>query len=126
MEETRLDCIRQRLEITDRELNHKLLFYVKNLHELGVSPFPYIVPVIPSPFPENLIKCEHFILADLLKSIPGFSSQARFTQEPQAEIAQEILVAFVRPEQSPFIVQDPKPAPQAAKKKKGRKGKKVG
>ena len=36
------------LEITDRERN-ELLLSVKNLHELGSSPFPYITPFIPRP-----------------------------------------------------------------------------
>ena len=76
MEKTRLDRIRRLLEITEKERNHKLLLSIKNLQELGASPFPYIVPVIPRLLPEKLIKGEHFILADLLKSIPGSSSQA--------------------------------------------------
>ena len=42
-----------------------------------------------------------------------------FDQEPQAKFVQEALTTFVWPDQSPF-------APQAAKKKKGKKGEKVG
>ena len=34
-------------EITKRERNELLLLSVKNLQELGSSPFPYIAPVIP-------------------------------------------------------------------------------
>ena len=48
--------------------------------------------------------------ADLLKSVPSSSSQARSAQEPQAEIAEGALVGFVRPDQLPLDVQDPKPA----------------
>ena len=33
-------------------------------------------------------------------------------QEPQVEFAQEALTTFVRPDQSPLDVQDPKPAPR--------------
>ena len=47
-----------------------------------------------------------------MKSIPSSSSQAGVSREPQAEIAQGALVS-------------PKPTPQAANKKKGKKGKKV-
>ena len=63
---------------------------MKNLQELGVNLFPYIVSVIPRLLPVELIKGEHFVLADLLKSISGSPSQARFVQEqePQAEIAE--------------------------------------
>ena len=77
VEKAKLDRITRLLEIIERELNHKLLFSVKNLQELGSSPFPYIVLVIPHPLPEELIKGEHFTLADLLKQIPGTSSQPR-------------------------------------------------
>ena len=52
--------------------------------------------VIPRPLLEELIKGEHFILPDLLKSILGSSSQAGSNQEPQDEFAQEALTAFVR------------------------------
>ena len=92
---------------------------------MGASPFPYIVPVLPRPLPEELVKGEHFILADLLKSIPGSSLQAGSAQEPQAQTARETLTTFVRPDQSPLAKQDPQPAPQATKKKKRKKWKKV-
>ena len=80
---------------------------MKNLQELGASPFRYIV----------LVRGEHFVLYNLLKSIFGSSSQAGFVGEPQTEIAEGALVIFVHPDKSPLVVQDPKPAPQSAKKK---------
>ena len=66
---------------------------MKNLGELGANPFIYIVLVIPCPLLIELIKGEHFVLADLLKSIPGSSSQAGSVQEqePQAEIVELCL-----------------------------------
>ena len=111
MEKARLDRIKQLLKIIERERNHEFFLSVKNLQELGAIPFPYILPVIPRPLPKELIKGEHFILADLLKSNPGRSSQAGSDQEPQAEFAQKSLTTFVQPDQSPLVVQDPKPAP---------------
>ena len=78
--------------------NHELLLSVKNLQELGASPFPYIVLIIPRSLPTELFKGEHFVLANLLKSIPGSSSQVEDGQEPQAETDQGALVS-------------PKPAP---------------
>ena len=81
------------------------------MHELGACLFPYIVPIIPRPLLEELIKGEHFILADLLKSIPGSSSQAGSAQEPQVEIAKEALATFVWSDQSPLVVLDPKSTP---------------
>ena len=76
VEKGKLDNIRRLLEFIERERNHELLLSTKKLQELGASAFPYIVLVIPHPFPKKLIKGEHFILTDLLKSIPGSSSQA--------------------------------------------------
>ena len=66
----------QLLEITKMERN-ELLLLVKNLQELGSSPFPYITPIIPCSLPGEVVRGEHFVLDDLLKSISGSSSQAR-------------------------------------------------
>ena len=93
------------LEIIKRERN-ELLLSVKNSQELGSSPFPYIAPVIPCPLPGEVVEGEHFVLADLLKSISGSSSQAGSALEPQAEIAEGALVSFVWPDQSPLREQD--------------------
>ena len=104
MEKANLEHIKRLLEITEGEHNHELLLSVKNLRELGTSPFPYIVPVIPLPLLVELIKGEHFILINLMKSIPGSSSQAGFAQEqePQAKITEGALTSFVQPDQSPL------------------------
>ena len=112
LEKANLDRIIRLLEITEGERNHELLLSMKNLQELGASAFHYIVPVIPHLLPEELIKGEHFVLADLLKSIPSSSSQVGSTQEPQAEIAEGALVSVVWPDQSTLAMQDPKPAPK--------------
>ena len=79
MEKARLDRISQLLKITKRECNHELLLSVRNLRELGTSPFPYIVLVLPRSLPDELVKGEHFFLSDLLKLIPGGSSQSDST-----------------------------------------------
>ena len=104
------------LEIIEREHNELLLF-VKNSQELGSSPFPYIAPVIPRPLQGEVVRGEHFVLHDLLKSISGSSSQAGSAREPQAEIAEGALVSFVRPNQSPLREQDSQAAPQVVKRK---------
>ena len=62
------------IEITARERRYELLLSVKNLQELGTSPFSYIVPVLPHPLSNEVVKGEHFVLANLLKSLPGGSS----------------------------------------------------
>ena len=83
-----------------------LLLFVKNLQELGVSPFRYIVPVIPRSLAEELVKGEHFVLTDLLKSIQGSSSQAGSVEESQVKTTQETFATFVRPGQLPLDEQD--------------------
>ena len=65
--------ISQWLEITEREYS-ELLLSVKNSQELGSNLFPYIAPVIPLPLPGEVVRGEHFVLANLLKSIYGSSS----------------------------------------------------
>ena len=66
----------------------------KNLRELGASPFPYIISVVPRSFPAYLIKGEHFVLADLFKLNPGSSSQVISAQEDQAKTFKGTLVRF--------------------------------
>ena len=82
VEKASLDLIRRLLKIIEGDCNHELLLSVKNLRELGVSPFPYIVPVILYSLPVELVRCEHFTLVDLLKLIPGSSTQVKSAQEP--------------------------------------------
>ena len=117
MEKASLEHIRRLLKITEAEHNHELLLSMKNLWELGASPFRYIVPVIPPSFPEELVKGEHFFLADLLNSISGSSSQVGSIEEPQVEISEGALVNFFRPDQSHVTVQDIEATPLSNKRK---------
>ena len=104
VEKANLKSIKHLVEIIEGERNHELLLSVKNLRELGASPFPYIVSVIPRPLPTKLVRGKHFVLTNLLKSIPGSSSQAGSVQEqePQADIVERALTSFVRSDQSPL------------------------
>ena len=54
--------------------NHELLLMVKDLRELGGSPFPYIIFIVPRSFPAEVIEGEHFVLVDLLKLVSSSSS----------------------------------------------------
>ena len=82
VEKASLERIRRLLEIIEEERNHELLLSLKNLWELGTSPFPYIVLIIPRPLPVELVRGEHFTLVDLLKSIPSSSAQEGLAHEP--------------------------------------------
>ena len=96
----RVNCmflnISRLLEITERGRS-ELLLLVKNSQELGFSPFPYIAPVIPRPLPEEVVRGEHFVLVDLVKSISGSPSQVGSAQDPRAEITEGALVSIIRP-----------------------------
>ena len=88
-----------------REHHHELLLSVKNLHDLGANPFPYIVHVLPRPLPSGVVKGEHFVLAHLLTSLPGGFSQEKAVPKP-----------LVRLDYLPLAMQDPKPTPQAVRR----------
>ena len=96
IEKADLENIRRLLEITEAERNHELLMTVKNLRELGSSPFPFIIPIVPHSLPVEVIKGEHFVLDDLLKLAPGSSSQVIFAQESQTKAAIRTLVRSAR------------------------------
>ena len=55
---------------------------MRNLWELGASPFPYIVPVLPRLLPTEIVKGKHFVLVDLIKLILRGFSQVDFAPEP--------------------------------------------
>ena len=97
MEKARLDCICRQLEIIKRERYHGLLLFVKNPQDLGASPFPYIVHILPRPLPNEVVKGRNFVLADLLKSLPKGSTKVK---------------ALVQLDCPPLVVQDPKLTPK--------------
>ena len=115
VEKASLERIRRLLEITKAEHNQNHLLSMKNLRKLGASPFRYIVPIIPRPLPAELVEGEHFVLANIFKSIPGSSSQVGSNQ---AGVFEGASVKFFLPYQLSLPEQDPQPAPQAVKKKK--------
>ena len=67
--------------------------------------------VLSCPLPSEVVKGKHFILLDLLKSLPEGSSQAKAVSEP-----------LVRSDYLPLVVQDLNLAPQAVTKKKKKPG----
>ena len=82
VEKARLDHICRLLEIIERESHHELLLSMKNLQELGASPSLYIVLVLSCLLLIEVVKGEHFVLADLLRLLPRGSSKAEATSEP--------------------------------------------
>ena len=70
----RLDRFHRLLEIIERKHHHELLLSAKNLQDLDANHFPNIVHVLPHPLPSEVVKGEHFVLANLLKSLPEGST----------------------------------------------------
>ena len=67
--------------------------------------------VLPRPLPNEVVKGKHFVLTDLLKSLPGGSTQAKVVLEPIFQL-----------DYLPLAMHDPKPAPQVVTKKKKKSG----
>ena len=101
--------ISQLLEITEREAQRAPLVS-EEIVGVRLQPLSLHSPVIPRSLPRESVRGEHFVLADILKSIPGNFSQARYAREPQTEIVEGALVSFVRSDQSPFGERDSQPA----------------
>ena len=116
IEKADLENIRQLLKITEAERNHELLLTVKNLRELRGSPFLYIISIVPRSLTIEVIEGEHFVLADLLKLVPGRSSQAISAQESQTEDAIRTLGRSARVTQPRSL----QPAPRSTNKRKTR------
>ena len=68
------------------------------------------MPILPRPLPNEVVKGEHFVIADLLKLLPRGLSQAKVVLEP-----------LVWLDYLPLAVQDPKPTHQEVTKKKKKK-----
>ena len=105
------------MEIIEAERNHELLLTTRNLRELVVCAFPYIIPIVPRSLPSELIEGEYLFLADLCKSSLGSPYRAVAAQEDQAGIATGTLArsAQVTLPQSLWL------APQPEKKERDRK-----
>ena len=63
--------IQKLLEIYELERHHEILLTTRNFCELSRNPSPYIIPVIPRPFPTEIVKGEHYVIVDLV-SIQDF------------------------------------------------------
>ena len=73
---------------------------MKNLCELSRSPSPYIITVIPRLLPSEIVKGEHYVIADLLNLAPGSSTPAK---NSEIEAVSLELVISTQPKQPSLV-----------------------
>ena len=113
MEKASFKKIQRLLEISERERRYEILLTAKNLCELGRSPSPYIIPVIPRPLPVEIVEGEHYVIADLLNLAPGSSSP---TKNSETKAVGRELVISTQYGQPSLAREDFGLVPQASKK----------
>ena len=77
MEKLSIKKIRQLLEISERERHCRVLFTPENISVVRHNPAPYTLPIIPQPLPLQVVKGEHFVIADLRCLVFGSASFSR-------------------------------------------------
>ena len=112
MEKASFKKIQKLLEISEREQYHKIFLNVRNLCELSLSPYPYILPVILRPLPTEIVESEH-VIADLLNLAPGSLSPAK---NLEIEAVGRDLVISTHPGQPSLVREDSGPIPQISRK----------
>ena len=65
MEKSSFEKIGRLSEISEQERHYKILLTPDNIFSIRCNPDPYTLPVIPQPFPSDIVEGEHFVIADL-------------------------------------------------------------
>ena len=77
VEKSRIEKIRQLLEISERERHYQVLLTRENISAMRHNPAPYTLPVIPRSLPSNVVEGEHFVIADVWRLVSGSASSSR-------------------------------------------------
>ena len=77
VEKSSIEKIRRLLEISEWECHYQVLLTRENIATVRRNPDPYTLPVIPRPFPSNVVEGEHFVLADVRCLVSGNASSSR-------------------------------------------------
>ena len=77
VEKSSIEKIRRLLEIFERERHYQVLLTRENISAVRHNPTPYTLPVIPLPFPSNVVEGEHFVLADVWRLVSSGASSSR-------------------------------------------------
>ena len=69
VEKSSFEKIRRLLEVSKRERHCKVLLTPENISAVRHNPAPYNLMVIPRPLPLDVVKGEHFVVADLRRLV---------------------------------------------------------
>ena len=69
VEKSSFEQIRRLSEISEHECLYKVLLTPDNISVVRCNPVPYTLLVIPRPLPSDIVKGEHFVIADLQRLI---------------------------------------------------------
>ena len=108
VEKANFNKILKFLKISERERHCEILLTVRNLRELSHSPYPYILPIVPRHLPTEIVKGEHYVIANLLNLALGSSSLAK---NLEIEVVGRELVISTQPEQPSLAREDSDPVP---------------
>ena len=139
MEKSSFEKIRRLLKVSERERHCKVLLTPENISAVRYNPAPYNLPVIPRPFPRDVIEGEHFVVADLrclvsrgassskdpvveaLSRVKGVGSASGASTSSSWSSSSSPLPVPGRgtrrghPEKPPLLVQVPIPAPRVVR-----------
>ena len=77
VEKSSFEKICRLLEVSERERHYKVLLTPENISDVRHNPAPYNLPVIPRPLPSDVVKGEHFVVADLRRLVSRGASSSK-------------------------------------------------
>ena len=78
VEKSNIEKIPRLLEISKQERHCQVLLTSENISAVRRNPTPYTLPVIPRPLPSDVVKGEHFVIADLWRLVSGSANCSRY------------------------------------------------
>ena len=87
VEKSSFEKIRRLTEISEQEQHYKVFLTPDNIFAVRRNPAPYTLPVIPRPFPLDVVEGEHFVIDDLRRLV---SSSARPSGGPVVEASSRV------------------------------------
>ena len=69
VEKSSFEKIHRLSEISEQERHYKVLLTPDNISAVRRNSAPYTLPVIPRPFPSDIVEGEHFVITDLRRLV---------------------------------------------------------